>query len=104
MPWDHVGAWENGLRSLVYLEKLLLRSSYCLKEEASKENGLIRTWLIDPPPYLREVVIWTKALVNETFNTGVQCLVWWRRKEMTGWWHWWKAFEQVGVIDVIDFM
>jgi len=101
MPWDYVDVWENGLRSLVFLEILLLRSSHFLREEASEEDWLVRTWLINPPPKLKEVVIWTNALANDT---GVQRLVLWRREEMRGGWHWRKTLERIGVIDLGDFM
>jgi hypothetical protein len=106
MPWDYADIWENGLKSLVCLEKLFLRSWHCLREEASEEDLLVRTWLIDPPPELKEVVIWTKIPANETVDTytGTQRLVQWRREEMRGGWHWQKTFEQIGVTDFGDFM
>ena len=101
MPWDYVDVWENGLRSLVFLEILLLRSSHFLREEASEEDWLVRTWLINPPPKLKKVVIWTNVLANDT---GVQRLVLWCCEEMRGGWHWWKTLERIGVIDLSNFM
>jgi hypothetical protein len=104
MPWDYADVWEDGLRSLVYLERLLLRSSHFLREGASKDDLLVRTWLINPPPGLKEIVIWTKAPVDETVDTGVQRLVQWRRNEMRDGWYWQKAFEQIGDVDPGCFM
>jgi hypothetical protein len=104
MPWDYVEVWEDGLRSLVYLERLLLRCSHFLTEGTSEDDFLIRTWLINPPPELKGVVIWTKAPANETVDTGAQRLVQWHCKEMRGGWHWQKAFEQIGEIDPGCFM
>lgn len=104
MPWDYADVWENGLRSLVCLERLLLRFSHFLREEAGEEDYLIRTWLIHSPPELKEVVIWIKALANKTPDTGVQRLVQWRRKEIRGGWYWEKTFEQIGEIDIGYFM
>ena len=105
MPWDYADAWEDGLRSLVCLEKLWLRSSHFLREEASEEDSLIRTWLINPPPGLDEVEIRsplrTKALVNEiVVDIEVQRLVQWRRKDG---WHWQKTFEQIGVVEDLSY-
>jgi hypothetical protein len=104
MPWDYADVWEDGLRSLVYLERLLLRSSHFLREGASKDDLLVRTWLINPPPGLKEIVIWTKAPVDETVDTGVQRLVQWRRNEMRDGCYWQKAFEQIGDVDPGCFM
>lgn len=99
MPWDYADVWADGLRSLVCLEKLWLRSSHFLREEASEEDWLVRTWLIDPPPTLKEVVIWTGVLMNGKVDR-VQRLVQWRLEEMGGaGWRWRKTFEQIGVID-----
>ena len=104
MPWDYADVWENGLKSLVCLEKLLLRSWHSLREEASGEDWLVRTWLIDPPPKLEEVVIWTTALANGTVDSKVQRFVQWRREETRGGWYWKKAFEQIGEVGFGDFM
>jgi hypothetical protein len=68
MPWDYADVWEDGLRSLVYLERLLLRSSHFLRKGASEDDFLVRTWLINPPPGLKEIVIWTKAPMNYSYT------------------------------------
>jgi hypothetical protein len=61
MPWDNVDDWEDGLRSLRYLKRFLLRSWRSLREGNSVEDIFVHQWLILSPPKLRDVIVWTGA-------------------------------------------
>jgi hypothetical protein len=115
MPWDDADRWEDGLRSLVVLERLLIRSSRSLKERHSsnsegedwlgpvqpehegvelvrqcqQEDDQVRQWLIFSPPCLAHFTIWTKAFAG---GTKGERLVTWRHDAMRFRWH--KVFEQ----------
>jgi hypothetical protein len=110
MPWDDVNRWEDGLRLLVFLERLLIRSSRSLGERPNenwlgpvqpkhevlesvrhcqREDDQVRQWLLVSPPHLTDVIVWTKA-----FAGGVkgERMVAWQRDIMGFQWH--KGFDQ----------
>lgn len=87
MPWDDVDGWEDGLRSLRYLKRFLLRSWRSLREGTSAEDIFIHQWLILSPPNLRDVVVWTGAHQDQG-----QLIVWEFNDERGAWS---KRFEQL---------
>jgi hypothetical protein len=89
--------WEDGLRLLISLEQLRLRSWRSLRETPSSEDGFIRTWLINSPQSLSSVKIWTKAY---TGGAGERLTTW--SAEVVGRWR--KDYEQEGEVDESDFL
>jgi hypothetical protein len=60
MPWDDTESWKAGLRSLLSLERLMLRSWHHLREAPDMEDAFIVHWLRFPPR-LRNVIVWSGA-------------------------------------------
>jgi hypothetical protein len=113
MPWDDADRWEDGLRSLLFLQRLLIRSSRSLRERLGSEGGdwlgpvqleheglesvrrcqreddEVRKWLLFSPPHLTHFVIWTKAFAG---GAKGERLVTWGPNEMGVGWH--KVFDQ----------
>ena len=77
MPWDDAVSWEDGLRSLRYLQRFLLRSWRSFREGNSIEDQLVLQWLIFSPPILHDVIVWTGArqgqgrMVRWNFDDGM---------------------------------
>ncbi len=92
--------WEDGLRSLRYLERLLLRTWRSFREVPSSEDAFVREWLLSSPPVLDEVIIWTKALTSATSGTDEHLVSWRPQVQGIGWW---KAYEQNGKVEESSF-
>ncbi|KAH8978559.1 hypothetical protein EDB92DRAFT_1956323 [Lactarius akahatsu] len=86
MPWDDKESWEAGLRSLLSLKNLLLRSWRPLRETMDTEDALIVD-LLRFPERLRHVAVWSGA------RRGMGRLVVWDDME-TGWQN---TYEQVSM-------
>ena len=77
MPWDDTESWQAGLRSLSFLERLMLRSWHRFREATDMEDALIVRWL-HFPLRLRNVIVWSGA------RRGMGHLGVWDNQE-TGW-------------------
>jgi len=62
MPWEDTERWEDGLASLVFLERFSLRVGRPFRVTYSSEDALVRQWLIRSPPSLNYFIVWTGAL------------------------------------------
>jgi hypothetical protein len=95
-----VDVWEDGLRSLRCLERLLLRTRRSLREVPSNEDTFVREWLLNSPPVLGEVIIWTRALTSATGGTDERLVNW--HPDGQGGWR--KQYEQRERIYGSDFI
>ena len=88
MLWDDVDSWEDGLRSLSYLKCFLLRSWRSIREDEGTEDMLVRQWLINSPPKLHNVLVWTGAHQNHGCMVGLEL-------DQYGRWGWRKSYKRV---------
>ena len=66
----------------------------------SSEDAFVRGWLLNSPPVISEVIIWTRAFTSATSGTDER-LVNWRSEEQGGWR---KRYEQNGMVYESDFI
>ena len=91
-----MNVWEDGLHSLTYLERFIMQTRHSLREDPSSEDTFVRTWLLNSPPLLGEVVIWTKA-----FRIGERLVKWHSKAQGVGWR---KEYEQNSQISISEFI
>ena len=70
------------LEEALWLEDKELKMELKLAHQRQREDGVVRRWLVFPPPSLTEIVVWTKAFAGRT--NGERMAAWMPKCERRG--------------------
>jgi hypothetical protein len=67
----------------------------------SSEDTFVNEWLLNSPPVLSEVIIWTRAFTSAAGGTDERLVKWCTEEQGVVWR---KVYEQKGKVYEVDFI